>query len=160
MNKISNFQLNILGGNTRSLEDLMLGQRLLILVFYRGFHCSICNRYINRWGAYYPEFKQIGVEVIAVSTDTEAKAEQARREWFTGDLPIAHSFSLEEGKKLGLFVGHGTNPGEPEEYLQPGLFVLSPKLDELAVSIQSTAYARPDINALFVDLNQKLESHK
>jgi peroxiredoxin len=159
MENFPNLQLNLLGGNPTTIGALAQNKRLIILVFYRGFHCSICHRYIHRWSAFYDDFLKLGVEVVAISTDIEAKARQAQREWFTGSLPMAYDFPTEEGKKLGMYVAHGEGPGEPQEYLQPALYVLNPNLELLALSIQSTAYARPDISALYNDIRLLLQAH-
>ncbi|MCC9167306.1 redoxin domain-containing protein [Pontibacter harenae] len=156
MEKFPNYQLTILDDATVDVESLVKNKKLLILVFYRGFHCSVCYRYVHRWGTYYPEYANLGIEVVAVSTDTPLRAQQAKEEWFTGKLPMAHSFSLKDGKDLGMHISHGFGSQQPEEFLEPALFVLKPNLEILASSVQSTPYARPDIKVLLHDLEQIL----
>jgi len=56
-------------------------RRFSLIVFYRGLHCPICKTYIAELDKVVPEFAAHGVETIALSCDTEARANQAYTSW-------------------------------------------------------------------------------
>lgn len=43
---------------------------------YRGRHCPLCTRYLNQLAEYKEHFAQAGVDIIAVSADSEAQMRQ------------------------------------------------------------------------------------
>ena len=65
-----------LSGTTWSLAAAT-PQRFSLIVFYRGLHCPICTTYIGELNKTVPEFTTRGVETIAISSDTEARAREA-----------------------------------------------------------------------------------
>jgi peroxiredoxin len=67
-----------LSGATWSLADTK-PQRFSLIVFYRGLHCPICTIYVAELNKLVSEFTTRGVETIALSCDTEARAREARR---------------------------------------------------------------------------------
>ena len=49
------------------------GERFDLIVFYRGLHCPICAKYLLELERLAPEFHARGVQVLAVSSDEEAR---------------------------------------------------------------------------------------
>lgn len=52
----------------------------LILV-YRGLHCPICRGYLKELQTLQDEFEKHGVNVLALSTDTEERARTTHIQW-------------------------------------------------------------------------------
>ncbi|HXZ53780.1 MAG TPA: redoxin domain-containing protein, partial [Burkholderiales bacterium] len=63
-------------------------QMLALLVFYRGLQCPICRKWLRDLERLLPEFERRGVSVIALSTDTRARAERAKRDWGLAGLRV------------------------------------------------------------------------
>ena len=47
-----------------------------LVVFYRGLHCPICAKYLIELERLAPEFAQRGVQVVAISSDDQDRAQQ------------------------------------------------------------------------------------
>ncbi len=129
-----------------------MGNGRAIVIFYRGFHCRICFRYVRRWAAFQKSFERLGFTVVAVSADSREKAEQTQSEWFTDKLTIAHSFPVEEAVSLGLHHSQGSGIDQPANFFEPALFVLDTDRRIMISSVQNSAFARPDVEQLLEDL--------
>ena len=73
-----------------------------MLVFYRGLHCPICKGYLRDLDRRLEDFAKRGVEAVAVSTDTQERAERSRSEWGIEHLTIAYALSIEQARQWGL----------------------------------------------------------
>jgi len=77
-----------LSGTTWSLSDAK-PQRFSLIVFYRGLHCPVCTTYVAELNKLVPELATRGIETIAVSSDTEARAREAQMKWGLSQLTVA-----------------------------------------------------------------------
>lgn len=130
-----------------SLQD-QSPENFTIMVFYRGLHCPICKMQMQELQRVQSEFNERGVEVIAVSSDTEERAKQAQADWEVPELKIAYDLSVEDARALGLHrsAGRGlTSIGieEPAEFSEPGLFMVRPDNTLYWSSISTMPFARP-----------------
>lgn len=114
-----------------------------LLVFYRGLHCPICKSYLRDLDRKLAEFETLGVTAMAVSTDTQERAERAKAEWGIDHLSIAYGLSIEQARNWGLNISAGINDGEPPLFAEPGLFLIRPDQTLYAASIQTMPFARP-----------------
>lgn len=114
-----------------------------MLVFYRGLHCPICKAYLRDLEGTLHEFAQRGVEAIAISVDTEARARQAREEWNLKGLPIGYGLSIAAARHWGLYISRANGPREPTLFSEPGLFLVRPDGTLYCASIQTMPFARP-----------------
>lgn len=83
---------------------------LAVLVYARGAWCPFCLRQLADYGERYGEFKQLGIEVVALSPESQRKSRRLR----TGlKLPftVLSDAKLEAARSLGL-IGH-EKPGAP-----------------------------------------------
>lgn len=111
-------------GSPVALGDLMLpdsdgiGRRLsdftaagpAVLVYARGAYCPFCLRQLSDYAERYHEFKRIGVEVVALSPESQRKSRRLR----TGlGLPftVLSDAKFEAAKRFGL-MDH-EHPGVP-----------------------------------------------
>lgn len=66
-----------------------------------------------------------GAEVVAVSSDPEAKA-LAMAEAAAPTLPVAYGLSIEQMRNLGLYVSHPRSPEETDQpFPEPGMFAVN-----------------------------------
>ena len=81
-----------------------------VLVYARGAWCPFCLRQLSDYADRYGEFKRSGIEVVALSPESQRKSRRLR----TGlKLPftVLSDSKLEAAKNFGL-IGH-EKPGEP-----------------------------------------------
>jgi peroxiredoxin len=119
-----------------------------LAVFYRGLHCPVCSRYVKGLADSLSDFRERGVEVIAISADDGQRAERARQEWQTGDLAIGFGLSIEQARAWGLYISSSrgkTSAGieEPAQFNEPGLFLVRPDGTLFWAAVQSVPFARP-----------------
>lgn len=119
-----------LSGTTWSLTAAS-PQRFSLVVFYRGLHCSICTTYVAELDKSVPELTTRGVETIAISSDTEARAREAQDKWRLAQLTVGHSLTIGVARTWGLYISSGrgvTSAGveEPALFNEPGVFLVRP----------------------------------
>ncbi len=122
-------------------------------VFYRGLHCPVCSRYLKDLAEQRGEFEARGVEVIALSTDDQERALRAKREWELGELKVGYGLSIEQARVWGLYISKSrgvTSVGieEPEQFNEPGLFLIRPDGSLYLATVQSVPFARPHFDEL------------
>lgn len=114
-----------------------------MLVVYRGLHCPICKTYLHDLDSRFDEFAAKGVEALALSTDPQDRATQARRDWGIERLPIAYGLSIDQAREWGLFVSRSIRPNEPALFAEPGIFLIRPDRTLYCSSVQTMPFARP-----------------
>ena len=114
-----------------------------MIVVYRGLHCPICKGYLADLARRLSDFKGRGVDVLALSTDTQDRAQRARDEWALADLPIGYGLSIAKAREIGLYISHAIKDGEPSEFAEPGLFLVKPDTTLYCAAINTMPFARP-----------------
>ncbi len=146
-----------LSGTTWSLTAAS-PQRFSLIVFYRGLHCPICATYIAELNKSVPEFTTRGVEAIAISSDTEARAREAQTKWGLSQLTLGHSLTIGTARAWGLYISSGrglTSTGieEPALFSEPGVFLARPDGTLYWASVQSMPFARPHFREILAALD-------
>lgn len=149
------------GGGTWALSE-QTAKNFTMVVFYRGYHCPICSRYLGDLERRLDKFAELGVTAIAISSDEQDRAEQAKSEWELPNLPIGYGLSLDEARKWGLFISTSkgkTSSGvmEPPLFIEPGLFFVRPDNTLYWSSIQTMPFARPSFAELQASVAKVLE---
>jgi peroxiredoxin len=119
-----------------------------LVVFYRGLHCPICSAYLGDLDRKLEAFKERGVEVIAISSDTEERAWQSKDKWQLQHLTIGYGLDLDVARAWGLYISSSrgmTSAGveEPKLFSEPGLFLIRPDGTLYFASVQTMPFARP-----------------
>ena len=135
------------GGGTWRLAEQQ-PEHFTMVVFYRGLHCPICATYLRDLDGKLGDFAKRGVNVVAISTDDAARAEQSKEKWRIGSLPIGYGLDLDTARRWGLYVSSGrgtTSAGvaEPALFAEPGLFVARPDRTLYFGTVQTMPFARP-----------------
>lgn len=147
----------LVGGGRWTLSERRPAAFAMVVV-YRGLHCPICARHLAELDRRTAAFGALGVDPIALSTDTEERARQAVEAWKLERLPVGYGLAIAEARAWGLYVSAGigrTSAGieEPDEFAEPGLFLIRPDGTLYWVSIQTMPFARP----AFAEILQAIE---
>jgi peroxiredoxin len=123
-------------------------ENFTLIVFYRGLHCPICRRYLLELQGCLDEFQKLGVGAVAISSDSEERAIETKREWKLDKLTIGYGLSIENGRDWGLFVSTARNEKEPDLFIEPGLFLVRPDGTLYASVVNTMPFARPSFKQL------------
>jgi peroxiredoxin len=140
--KVPSLQLPLINDTHWNLSE-QRSDTFTMVVFYRGLHCPICKKQLEALAKKLEEFSQRGVHLVAVSCDTEERAKKAGREWNIAELPVGYEMSIEKVKEWGLFISEGISEKEPEQFSEPGLFLIRPDGTLYASTVQTMPFARP-----------------
>lgn len=137
--------VDIVDGTKWSLQ-LQNPEHFTMVVFYRGLHCPICSNYLKDLDNKLNDFKQKGVEAIAVSTDSKERADRTKKEWDVPHLTLGYGLTIDEARSWGLYISSGISDKEPGQFAEPGLFLIRPDQTLYAASIQTMPFARPSFS--------------
>lgn len=144
---VPDLTVSLTGGGSWSLAD-QKPEHFTLVVFYRGLHCPICSRYLADLAGKIDEFNRLGVRVLALSGDAQDRAAQAKTDWKLDRLDLGYGLTLDQARAWGLYVSSGrgkTSIGvtEPEQFAEPGLFLVRPDRTLYFASVQTMPFARP-----------------
>lgn len=139
--------VDTVNGMTWNLRDQQ-PKNFTLLVFYRGLHCPVCKSYLEELNSKIDEFRDKGVNVICISSNTRSLAEKTATNWDIAKLTIGYDFSIENARKWGLFVSEAISDKEPDVFFEPALFLIRPDATLYAAAIQSMPFARPKFDDL------------
>ena len=138
-------EVDTLGNGGWKLSDRK-PDRFTMIVFYRGVHCPVCTTYIGELQDKLGDFTSRGVDVIAVSGDTRERAERSKSEWGLDNLTVGYDLSTDVMRDWGLFVSSGIKDEEPDEFGEPGLFLIKPDGSVFFDAINSMPFGRPKLD--------------
>ncbi len=121
-------------------------RRFTLIVFYRGLHSEVCQQYLGELNAKLEAFLSLGVEPVAISSDSRARALAARQRWGLEHLRIGYGLPLAVGRRWGLFISEAIEPGEPELFCEPGLFLVDRENVLYCAAVTSMPFGRPPID--------------
>ena len=85
-------QVTLSNGEVVSLSNKREGCDWKMVVVYRGKHCPICTKYLNALEDYKGRLLELGVDVIAVSADSQSQLKE-HLEDLSITFPIASGLS-------------------------------------------------------------------
>lgn len=132
-------------------------QNLTMLIFYRGWFCPICQTYIEDLNNNLKDFAKLGVEVIALSGDSQEKAQQSRDNWGIQQLTIGYEANIDLMRRWGLYISQGAFENEPPLFCEPGLFLVKPDGILYYAAINSAPFGRPQISEILWAIEFVLE---
>lgn len=133
-----------------------------MIVAYRGYHCPICRPYISGLDRMLEEFNKRGVEVIALSTDVQDRAQKTKEEWKLKNVRIGYGISIDKAREWGLYISTSrgkTSAGieEPAQFNEPGLFLVRPDQTLYAAYVATAPFARPHFDEILKALDMIIE---
>ncbi len=156
LQQVPRLMVQTLEGNIWNLFEQKPAQ-FLLMVFYRGYHCLRCKDYIHQLDIQVDEFAALGIETIAISCDTEERAQMAKNEWYLQKLKIGYELSIEDARKWGLFISKKIFNLEPEQFSEPGIFIINPDHTLYGSIVQSMPFSRPLFTNLLADMGYIIE---
>lgn len=128
-----------------------------LVIFYRGFHCPVCKSYLEELNGLISDYSERGVNVIAISSNNKELAEKTVENWDIDNVTIGYDMPIEEARKWDLYISEGINDKEPNEFIEPALFLIRPDQTLYASSIQSMPFARPKLKELLKSIDFVLD---
>ena len=129
------------------------GERFDLIVFYRGLHCPLCAKYLLELERLSSDFASRGVQVLAVSSDTEERGEEMGKKVQAKGVKFAYGLSLKSARQWGLYISTSrgkTSIGieEPALFSEPGVFIVRPDGTLYYGAVQTMPFARPGFQDL------------
>lgn len=129
------------------------GERFDLVVFYRGLHCPICAKYLMELERLAPEFAGRGVQIVAVSSDDEARGREMAEKVKAAVVKFGYGLSLKSARQWGLYISASrgkTSIGieEPALFSEPGVFIVRPDGTLYYGAVQTMPFARPQFHDL------------
>jgi len=129
------------------------GRDWQLVVVYRGKHCPLCTRYLKELETLLPEFHRLGVDVVAVSADSEDKASD-QMDLVQPSFPVGYNLSVTQMQALGLYISDPRSPEETDRpFAEPGIFVLNADRQVQIIDISNAPFTRPNLKALLAGLH-------
>ena len=141
--KAPKLDIKLVNDTKWSLQD-QTPENFTLILFYRGLHCPVCKKQLEDLQQKVDDFTKRGVNIIAISTDSEERAKKTYKEWNIESIPVGFELSIDKGREWGLFVSKGISDKEPNEFVEPGLFLVDKYHKIYWESIQSMPFGRPD----------------
>jgi peroxiredoxin len=138
-------------------ERFVLGahpaERFDLLVFYRGLHCPLCAKYLIELERLAPEFASRGVNVLAISSDTEERGQEMARKVSASGVQFAYGLPLKLAREWGLYISESrgkTSIGidEPALFSEPAVYLVRPDGTLYYGAVQTMPFARPSFTDL------------
>lgn len=154
---VPSLSIKTVGGDTWTLAD-QKPQNFSLVVFYRGLHCPICGGYLQDLSKKLPDFERRGVTVIALSSDSEERAQQAKQKWRLGELTLGYGLPLDTARRWGLYISRGHGPtstglDEPALFSEPALYFVRPDGTLYFGTAQTMPFARPHFDDILTTLD-------
>jgi peroxiredoxin len=140
------------GRRTEDIGKPTGGAEWKMVVVYRGRHCPLCTKYLNKLDAYKEPLREIGIDLEAVSGDSEAQL-RSHLQKLDVSYPLYYGLSIEQMQKLGLYISYPRSEKETDHpFAEPGLFVVNAEGNVQVVDISNNPFVRPDIEQMYSGL--------
>lgn len=139
--------------------------RFVLLVVYRGLHCDPCRQHLRELASLAGEFAAQSVDILAVSCDTRARAEEAASQWGLQGVPLAYGLAIDSMLAWGLPLSpgrgrSGTGLVEPPLFAEPALFLVRADGTLAAAAVGPNSFSRPRLRELLRALPLLLRQRK
>ena len=148
-----------LSGSTENIGKARNGADWKMVVVYRGRHCPLCTKYLNKLEAYKAPLREIGVDLEAVSGDSREQLE-SHLEKLDVSFPLYYGLTIGQMQELGLYISYPQSENETDHpFAEPGLFVVNAEGNVQVVDISNNPFVRPDIDQMHSGLQWIREHH-
>lgn len=144
---VPELEVATVGGGTWKLSE-QTPENFSLVVFYRGFHCPVCRSYLRDLQNHLDKLSDLGVEAVAVSSDTQERAEKTKEEWKLEKTTLGYGLELDKAREWGLYISSSrgkTSTGvvEPDLFSEPALYLVRPDGTLYFGAVQTMPFARP-----------------
>jgi peroxiredoxin len=145
---VPSINVHDLNGHAIDISTPGDGAEWRMIVIYRGRHCPLCTKYLNRLEGYLGRLADIGVDVVAVSGDSRSQLED-HLERLDVSFPLYHGLTVEQMEALGLYISVPRSEQETDHpFAEPGLIVANSEGNAHVVDISNNPFVRPELEAL------------
>jgi len=119
-----------------------------MIVTHRGNHCPKCTQYLQSLNCYVPRLLDIGIDVVAVSGDSQDQLKDHLEE--TGiEFPMYCGLTIEQMTLLGLYISE-IAPWKDSDHIfsEPGMFIINAEGRVQIIDICNSPFMRPDLDLL------------
>ncbi len=141
-NEVPDLKIPLTNGTHWDLKS-QKSETFTLIVFYRGLHCPKCKKQLEELTKKLDNFVERGINLIAISCDTEERAKKTVKDWEISELPIGFELPVNKAREWGLYISEKISEKEPDQFSEPGLFLIRPDHTLYSSSIQSMPFARP-----------------
>lgn len=141
--EVPEIQIDLVNDTHWSLKE-QSPENFTMLIFYRGKHCPVCKTYLEDLQKMLSQFTDMGINIIAISSDKEDVAKATYEAWDIADIPVGFEFPVKEAREWGLYISEAIKDEEPDKFIEPGLFLIKPDQTLYSSSIQTMPFARPN----------------
>ncbi|MBD3586584.1 redoxin family protein [Salinimonas sp. HHU 13199] len=124
------------------------GKDWQLVVVYRGQHCPICTKYLNKLQKHKNKLMDTGVDIIAVSADSKEQLE-SHLDDLSVDFTLGYGLTEENMKALGVYISDPRSEKETDHpFAEPALFVVDQSGIIRIIDISNAPFSRPDVDIL------------
>jgi peroxiredoxin len=146
--QVRELSVDVLSGDHWSLSTSK-PKNFTMIVFYRGLHCPVCKSYLEKLNALIGPYEEAGFDVIAVSMDSQERAQQSMNDWDIGNITIGYGLTVATARDWGLYISKAFKEGEADMFVEPGLFWVRPDGRLYLTDISNMPWCRPDLEFLY-----------
>lgn len=137
-----------LDNNDVNLVDRVSDKPWKMIVVYRGQHCPKCTEQLNELATMHDDFASAGVEVIAVSGDSEEQLKK-HLEKIDVNFPLYYNLTIEQMTDLGLYISEPRSDAETDHpFAEPCIVVLNEDNQVQMLDKSNSPFVRPSLKQL------------
>lgn len=130
-----------------------------MVVFYRGWHCPICKRYLAELERQLSDLTKLGIEAITLSGDSKEQAQKSKDQWGLEQVTLGYGLRHESMRQWGLYVSKGAFGNEPPLFGEPALFLVRPDGVVVYAAINSAPFGRPSFSEIASSIDYMLKKN-
>lgn len=135
------------GGGELQLGKPAEGCDWQMVIVYRGKHCPLCTHYLKELNPLLAAYNELGVDVVAVSSDTEERAKE-QLALVEPEFAVGFGLTVEQMKSLGLYISTPRPQESDSVFAEPGLFIINGDGNLQVVDISNTPFTRPNLESI------------
>jgi peroxiredoxin len=137
-----------LDNNDVNLVDRVSDKPWKMIVVYRGQHCPKCTEQLNELATMHDDFASAGVEVVAVSGDSEEQLKK-HLEKIDVNFPLYYNLTIEQMTDLGLYISEPRSDAETDHpFAEPCIVVLNEDNQVQMLDKSNSPFVRPSLKQL------------
>ena len=119
-----------------------------IIVVYRGRHCPMCTKFLNKLAGVRQRLLDISVDIAAVSADDRNQLQDHLTQ-LDVNFPLYYGLTAEQMQNLGLYISIPRSAKETDHnFPEPGMFIINADGRLQVVDLSNNPFARPDLDVL------------
>ncbi len=130
-----------------------------MVVFYRGYHCPVCQAYLRELDRLVAGYTAKGFTVIAISMDDAERAGKTAEAWALGNTRVGYGLSEEAARQWGLYLSKSIKETEADIFTEPGVFWVRPDGRLYLIDTSNMPWARPDLEFLLTKVPFAVENN-